>query len=46
MINQKIKKKEEFSYFEINNFLKQLTNNKMIIEYYLSIDEIIPANIL
>ena len=46
MINLKIKSKEEFSCFEINDFLKQLTSKEMIIENYLSINEIIPANIL
>ena len=42
----KIKNKEEFSCFEINDFLKQLTSKEMIIENYLSINEIVPVNIL
>jgi hypothetical protein len=45
-MNFKIKNKEEFSCFEINDFLKQLISKEMIIENYLSINEIIPTNIL
>ena len=46
MINEKIKDKEQFSSFEINDFLKQISAKKMIIQNYISINEIIPANIL
>ena len=50
MINNKIenyvKTKEEFSSFEINDFLKQLVNKQAIINNYISINEIIPKNIL
>ena len=50
MINKQIEKnirnKEIFSDFEINDFLKQLSNKQMLIENYLSLNEIIPKNIL
>ena len=45
-IEKNIKNKEIFSDFEINDFLKQLSNKKMFIEKYLSLNEIIPKNIL
>ena len=46
MINQKTKNEEQFSNFEMNDFLKQLSNKKVFIENYLSLNEIIPKNIL
>ena len=45
-IEEWIKSKIEFSDFELNDFLKQLSNKKIIIEKYISINEIIPKNIL
>ena len=36
----------EFSDFELNDFLKQLLNKKMIIENYISFNELIPKTIL
>ena len=50
MINDRIenyvKTKEEFSSFETNDFLKQLVNKQAIVNNYISINEIIPKNIL
>ena len=49
IINKKIedwiKTKIEFSDFELNDFLKQLSNKEMIIENYISFNELIPKNI-
>ena len=45
-IENYVKTKEEFSSFEINDFLKQLINKEAIISNYISINEIIPKNIL
>ena len=50
IINKKIedwiKTKIEFSDFELNDFLKQLLNKEMIIEHYISFNELIPKTIL
>ena len=50
IINKKIedwiKTKIEFSDFELNDFLKQLLNKEMIIENYISFNELIPKTIL
>ena len=50
IINKKIKEwsktKIQYSDFELNDFLKQVCNKEMIIENYISFNELIPKSII